>query len=184
MTIEDIIEIHDERLARLHRYLRLAHVGRRGKESAIARKARRRLIGEIGCMLDYEREALEADLEYLYSTTPAQRELDERAEPGCWDNWDHFAEDFSIVPLLDAEPIAGDDGRMFDPAIGIWYHVEPGYPKRIVASPQELGELASLIACIQQDLGISFTANLHFWTEDALAIWVLSQEQRDRDRGS
>lgn len=184
MTIEDIIKLHEERLVRLDRYLRLAHLGRRGKESAVARKARRRLIGEIGCMLDYEQEALEADLQYLHATTPEERARDKRTEPGCWDNWDYFASDFDVVPLLDSKPIAGDDGRMFDPAIGIWYHVEAGYPKKIVATPEELGELASLIAQMQQDLGITLTANRHFWTEDALAIWVLSQDMREeRDRG-
>lgn len=71
MTIEDLIEIHDDRIDLLNRFLRFAHLGLRGKENAVARKARRRLIGEIGQMLAYEQDALEADLEYRYSTTPA-----------------------------------------------------------------------------------------------------------------
>lgn len=182
MTIEDIIEIHDDRIERLNRFLRLAHFGLRRKENAVARKARRRLIGEIGRMLAYEQDALEADLEYRYSTTPAQRELDERAEPGGWDA-DHFETDFAVVPLLDAEPIAGDDGWMLDPATGGWYHVEDGYPKKISAAIEEVGELAALIDRMQQDLGIAFTLDRYFWTEDALAIWVLSHEMCEQRAG-
>lgn len=179
MTIEDLIEIHDDRIERLNRFLRLAHLGHRGKENAVARKARRRLIGEIGQMVDYEQDALAADLEYRCSTTPAQRALDERAEPGCWDAWDHFKTDFAVVPLLDAEPLAGDDGWMLDPATGGWYHVADGYPKKVTASIESLGELAALIGRMQEDLGITFTLDRYFWTEDALAIWVLSHEMRE-----
>lgn len=176
MTIEDLIHVHDERIERLNRFLRLAHLGRRGKETAVARKARRRLIGEIAYMLDYEQEALEADLEYLYSTTPGQRALDERAEPGCWGDEDHFKTDFAVVPLLDAEPLAGEDGRMLDHRTGGWYHVEEGYPKKVTTATEELGELAALIDRMQQDLGITFTVDRYFWTDDALGIWVLSHE--------
>ncbi|MFC3722015.1 hypothetical protein [Neoaquamicrobium sediminum] len=182
MTIEDLIDIHDDRIARLTHFLRLVHLGRRGKENAVARKARRRLIGEIGQMLAYEQDALEADLEYRYSTTPAQRALDERAEPGCWDAWDHFETDFAVVPLLDAEPLAGDDGQMLDPATGAWLRVEEGYPKKVTAPIEELGDLAGLIGRIENELGIAFTLDRYFWTEDALAIWVLSHEQRPGGR--
>ncbi len=176
MTIEDLIETHDVRIERLNRFLRLAHLGLRGKENAVARKARRHLVAEIGQMLAYEQYALEADLEYRYSTTPAQRALDERAEPGCWDAWDHFGTDFAVVPLLDAAPIAGDDGRMLDPATGGWHHGEAGYPKKVTTAPEELGELAALIGRMQDELGITFTLDRYFWTEDALAIGALSRE--------
>lgn len=181
MTIEDLIEIHDDRIESLNRFLRLAHLGLRGKENAVARKARRRLIGEIAYMLDYEQEALEADLEYRYSTTPAQRELD--AEPGCWGNEDHFETDFAVVPLLDAEPLAGNDGWMLDAATGVWYHVDAGYPKKVTAVPEELGELAALIGRMKKDLGIGFTLDRYFWTDDALAIWVLSHELPEQRTG-
>ncbi|ELT51208.1 hypothetical protein [Brucella intermedia] len=183
MTIEDLIHVRDERIERLNRFLRLAHLGLRGKENAVARKARRRLIGEIGFMLDYEREALDADLEYLYSTTPAQRALDERAEPGCWGNEDHFATDFAVVPLLDAAPLAGDDGRMLNPANGHWYHVEDGYPKKVPATAEELGDFAALIDRMQQELNVTFTVDRFFWTESTLEIWVLSHEMREQRTG-
>ncbi|WP_122523157.1 hypothetical protein [Pannonibacter phragmitetus] len=165
------------------RFLRLAYLGLRGKENAVARKARRRLIGEIAYMLNYEQEALEADLEYRYSTTPGQRDLDERAEPGCWGDEDHFKSDFAVVPLLDAEPLAGDDGRVLDHRTGGWYHVEEGYPKKVTAAPEELGEFAALIDRMQQDLGITFTLDRFFWTESALEIWVLSHEMGEQRTG-
>lgn len=183
MTIEDLIEIHDDRIESLNRFLRLAHLGLRDKENAVARKAHRRLIGEIGQMLAYEQDALEADLEYRYSTTPAQRELDARAEPGWWACEDCFETDFAVVPLLDAEPLAGDDGRMLDPATGGWYHVADGYPKKVTVALEELGEFGTLIDRMQQDLGIAFTLDRYFWTEDALAIWVLSHETPEQRTG-
>lgn len=85
-----------------------------------------------------------------------------------------------MVPLLDAEPLAGDDGRMLDPSTGGWYHVEDGYPKKVSAAPEELGEFAALIGRMEDDLGITFTLDRYFWTEDALAIWVLSHEMREQ----
>jgi hypothetical protein len=54
----------------------------------------------------------------------------------------------------------------------------------IISNVEELGELASLIALMQRDLGITLTANRHFWTEDALSIWVHAPDMRERrDRG-
>jgi len=183
VTIEDLIQIHEERIAHLNHFLRRAHLDQRGKESAVARKVRRRLIGEIGQMLDYEEDALEADLEYRASTTPAQRDLDERAEPGCWDTWDQFSTDFDDLPLLDVAPILGDDGRAFDPSVGRWYHVEDSYPKKVVIAVAELGDLAALIDQMAKDLDISFTLERYFWTETTLGQWVLAEEMRQARAG-
>lgn len=184
MTIEDLIEAHNDRIERLNRFLRLAQLSRHSKDSALERAVRRRLVGEIRQMLDYEQDALEADLEYRYSTTPGQRALDERAEPGCWENEDHFETDFAVVPLLQGEPLAGEDGRMMDTVTGDWLYVEEGYPKKITAEAEDIGELAVLIDTIQDDLGIAFTLDRYVWTEDALAIWVESEELRERRQGS
>lgn len=130
-------------------------------------------------MLAYEQDALEADLEYRYLTTPAQRALDERAEPGCWDTWDKFKTDFAVVPLLDAEPIFADAGRAFDPSVGRWYHVEDGYPKRATIAVEDLGSVAALIEKMTADLAISFTVERFFWTENALEQWVIAEQMRD-----
>lgn len=178
MTIEDLIDIHLGRIERLNCFLRLAHLGRRGNESAIARKVRRRLIGEIGNMLEYEQEALEADLEYRSATTPAQRALDERSEPGCWDYEDPFETDFAVVPLLDAEPLAGDDGRMLDPATGEWFRPEAGYPRKITVAIEQLGELAAVVDQMQQNLVIGFTLDRFFWTENSFERWVIAEQMR------
>lgn len=168
MTIEDLIQIHDDRIERLNRFLRLVHLGTRSKENALARKARRRLIGEIGFMLDYEQDALDAELEYLYSTTPAQRELDERAAPGRCDNDDFFEVDFAVVHLLEGQLFIDNDGRILESVTGKWRRPEPGFPKMITTTPDELGDLAALIAMMEQELGITFTFDRYFWSESEL----------------
>lgn len=176
MTIEDLIVIHDERVARLEHFLRAVRLGRTAEESAVVRQVRRRLIGEIGQMLVHEVEARDADLEYLFLTTPGQRAADESAEPGCWEAEDRFPIDFDAVPLLDSAPVFADDGRAFDPAMGTWYHVEAGYPKKVSIPMAELGDLGMLIEEIATQLGISFTLERHFWTENTLDQWVLANE--------
>lgn len=174
MTIEDYIDIHEDRIAQLDGFLRLAHLGRRSKESAVARKIRRRLIAEITEMLDYEREILGEDLEYLTSTTPEQRVTDEKAMPLCEELWDAFEDDFAVVPLLDAASLVGDDGRAFDLRTGGWYRVTEGYPLKVMEAIEGLGPLADLIGQMQEDLGITYTLDRYFWTENALEIWALS----------
>ena len=52
MTLENMIQGHLDRIATLNDFLRLAYLGRRSKESAVARKVRRNLIGEIEVMID------------------------------------------------------------------------------------------------------------------------------------
>ncbi len=184
MTIEDSINRHEDRIAQLDGFLRIAHLGRRSKESAVARKARRRLIAEINEMLDYEREILGEDLEYLSATTPEQRTIDEAALPLCEDDWDIFEENFAVVPLLDAAPLVGDDGRALDFTTGRWYRVAEGYPLKVTEAIEDLGPLAELIGQMQEDPGITFTLERYFWTENAFEIWALSHlsdEQRPDD---
>lgn len=175
MTIEDLVQLHIDRIARLERFLRAAHLGRRAQQSAASRRVRRRLIAAIDDMLDYEREALKADRAYLAATTPAERAQDERAEPGCWENEDMFAVDFAEIQLLGRAPVLGE-GRAFDAERGRWYRVAKGFPVTLPLDAQELGDLAVLIACMEGELGIAFTAVRVFWTENALEIFVCEQE--------
>ena len=45
-------------------------------------------------------------------------------------------------------------------------------------SADELGDLAGLIARIEEALDINFTVELFVWTEDQLATWTIAQEAR------
>ncbi|WP_371349260.1 hypothetical protein [Ancylobacter sp. IITR112] len=178
MTIEDLIQLHIDRIALLAHSLRAAHLGRRSKESRpVARKVRRRLIAVLDDMLDYEQEILAADRDYLERTTPAERARDDHAEPGWCDYSDAFAIDWSGTELLDPAPLAGN-GRAYDPSMGRWYRVEPGYPIRIPVTTEELGELAALLDRIERDLGISFSIERVFWNEDTLVAFSLDEEAR------
>lgn len=178
MTIEDLIQLHTDRLALLSQYLRIAHLGRRDKESAVARKVRRRLIRQIEEMIDYEQDMLDVEQSYLHRTTEADRAQDERAEPGWCDAGDTFTCDFDRVALLDTAPLV-EDGRAYDYSMGRWYRVEEGYPKKITVPAEDLGDLAVLIARIEINLDIGFTVERFAWTENMLAQWVLANEFRD-----
>lgn len=95
---------------------------------------------------------------------------------------DDFSTVFDIVALLDSAPLR-DEGRAFDPSMGRWYAVEEGYPKKMSASADELGNLAALIKRIEEALDISFTVERFFWTDDQLALWTLAQEVREPQPG-
>lgn len=130
MTIEHIAQIYIDRLALLDGFLRLAHLGRRSKEGAVARKVRRNLIVEINDMIEYERNELDDIHDYLATATEADRKSLEHYIPSLGDEaWDQFTTVFDKVVLLDAAPrIEGQ--RAFDPSMGRWYWVEEGYPPR------------------------------------------------------
>lgn len=183
MTIEHLAQRHIDRIARLDRFLRLAHLGLRGRETAVARKARRRLIGEIEEMIAFERDEL-ADIQTdLAEATEAGVEAIEHYMTGLGNEaWDQFTTVFDKIVLLDAAPIWKRGRRAFDPAMGRSYVVEEGYPKRVPVTAADLGELGALIERIAEDLDITFTVERYFWTEDAFAIWVLSQEHRTDGR--
>ncbi|GGB11140.1 hypothetical protein GCM10011491_43850 [Brucella endophytica] len=171
MTIEDLIQNHIDRIVLLSRFLRTAHLGMRFKESAVARRARCRLIVMINDMIDYEQDMLDGDRAYFAATTVAERAHDERAEPGWCETWDQFAFDFDCIALLDPVPAAGQDNA-FVSSSGPWHVVERGYPVRLPIPVVELGELAALIDSMSRELGITFTVERVFWTEDALAIFI------------
>lgn len=73
MTIENMIQGHLDRISLLDGFLRELHLGRRSKESAVARKVRRDLISEIEEMIAFERDELAADEDYLNGTTEGER---------------------------------------------------------------------------------------------------------------
>lgn len=182
MTIENLIQSRVDRIFLLDGFLRELHLGRRTKESAVPRKVRRNLISEIKEMMAWECDELVDDEDYLDSTTESERAQDESVLPGWCATMDDFSTVFDTVALLDSAPLR-DEGRAFDPSMGRWYAVEEGYPKKMSASADELGNLAALIKRIEEALDISFTVERFFWTDDQLALWTLAQEVREPQPG-
>lgn len=178
MTIENLIQSRVDRIFLLDGFLRELHLGLRTKESAAARKVRRNLISEIKEMMAWECDELVDDEDYLDSTTESERAQDESVSPGWCATMDDFSTVFDTVALLDSAPLLTGEGRALDPSMGRWYAVEEGYPKQMIVSADELGNLAALIKRIEEALDISFTVERYFWTEDQLALWALAQEQR------
>lgn len=130
-------------------------------------------------MLDYERIMLGTDRGYHDGTVDAERAKDARAQAGSSALEDRFALDFDVVPLLDSAPIL-DVGQVVDPERGGWCRVEPAYPIRMSIQPKELGGLAALIDQMIRELGVSFTIERVFWTEDELFVLAVPQEEPDR----
>lgn len=178
MTIENLIQSRVDRTFLLDGFLRELHLGRRTKESAVARKVRRNLISEIKEMMAWECDELVDDEDYLDSTTESERAQDESVLPGWCATMDDFSTVFDTVALLDSAPLLDEEGRAFDPSMGRWYAVEEGYPKKVSVSADELESLAALIKRIEEALDISFTVERFFWTGDQLALWTLAQEER------
>jgi hypothetical protein len=177
MTIEHHIQRHVERIALLAQFLRTAYLGTRSKERPVARKVRRQLIMLIEQMIDYEQEMLDADRSYLENTTEAERAADDKVDPDFFTYADAFAEDFSLMPLLDAARIISA-GEAFDLTTGTSFIVDEGYPVHIPVTSEELGQLANLIASMTHELGVSFTIERVFRDEDALFIFVVGQAER------
>ena len=183
MTIENLIQSRIDRIFLLDGFLRELHLGRRTKESAVARKVRRNLISEIKEMVAWECDELVDDEDYLDGTTESERAQDESVEPGWCETMDDFSTVFDTVALLDSAPLHDEEGRAFDPSMCRWYAVEEGYPKKVSVSADELGNLAALIKRIEEALDISFAVERFFWTEDQLAMWTLAQEERAAQPG-
>lgn len=179
MTIEDNIQNHIDRMSLLDGFLRLAHLGRRTKESAVARKVRRNLIAEIEEMIDYEQDMLSIDRTYLKNTTEAERAADSKAGPDFFADDDVFVEVFELVPLLDAVQIISAD-RIYDLSTRAYFIVEEGYPVYIPVANEELGGVATLIERMTRDLGVTFTIERILRTEDELFAYSISREERER----
>ncbi len=180
MTIEHHIHLHIERITLLSQFRRAAYLGTRRPESPVARRVRRRLIPLIEQMIDYEQEMLDADRSYLKNTTEAERAADAKVGPGFFAYDDTFVADFELLPLLDDVRVISPD-KVFDLETGASFIVEEGYPVRIPVTSEELGELATLFDLMTRKLGINFTIERVFRTEDELFVFVVSQGDRDRD---
>lgn len=182
MTLENMIQGHLDRIATLNDFLRLAYLGRRSKESAVARKVRRNLIGEIEVMIDEEREQLDVARAYLDRTTESQRAHDDSVV-GLLESDDEAFADFSVRrALLDIPPLFTKPGRAYNVMKSRWYDVEEGYPKRVAVPAEELGDLAALIARVGETFYVDFIVERFFWSEDALLAWTAAQEERDGRR--
>ena len=143
------------------------------------------LANRLGCDSDLARSVhhklasvLAEMIEDLRKVIIAERNYDDRSEPDYWDYADEFTNDFDALPLLDAAPLFGKDGRAFDLSVRRWYQVMEGYPKRVPVRPADLGDLARLLEDMTADLEISFTLDRFFWTESALEHWVFAEERR------
>lgn len=175
MTIENLIQSRIDRIFLLDRFLRELHLGRRTKESAVARKVRRNLISEIKEMMAWECDELVDDEDYLDRRRKASGRRTRAFYPDGARRW--------TTSRPCSTPLRDEEGRAFDPSMGRSYAVEEGYPKKVSVSANELGSLGGLIERIEGALDISFTVERFFWTEDQLEMWTLAQEERTEQPG-